>query len=116
MSIDTREERLARRIADLYTNDRQFADGRPSDAISAAIDQPERRADRTLRTRRHPTARAAPPPGPAHDSHQCCQSAHDSRRRPTEDPPPARVKDSINSDKPTGTPSITMTDTSARRN
>ena len=29
--------------------------------------------------------------------------------------PPARVKDSISSDKPTGTPSINMTRTSARR-
>ena len=40
MSTDTREERLARRIADLYANDRQFADARPSEAITAAINKP----------------------------------------------------------------------------
>jgi fatty acid CoA ligase FadD9 len=40
MSTDTREERLARRVADLYATDRQFADARPSEAITAAIDQP----------------------------------------------------------------------------
>ena len=39
-SAQDRETRLAHRIADLYANDSQFADARPSDAISAAIDQP----------------------------------------------------------------------------
>jgi fatty acid CoA ligase FadD9 len=40
MSTDTREERLARRIADLYETDQQFADARPSDQVNAAVDQP----------------------------------------------------------------------------
>jgi hypothetical protein len=40
MSTDTREERLARRVADLYATDQQFADARPSEALTAAIDQP----------------------------------------------------------------------------
>ncbi len=50
MSTDTREERLARRIADLYANDRQFADARPSEAITAAIDQPGLRLPQIVRT------------------------------------------------------------------
>jgi len=50
MSTDTREERLARRIADLYANDRQFADARPSEAISAAIGQPGLRLPQIVRT------------------------------------------------------------------
>mgnify|MGYP001171439884 FL=1 len=40
MSTDTREDRLARRIADLYATDPQFAAAAPDDAISHAIDQP----------------------------------------------------------------------------
>ncbi|MGH3583599.1 MAG: hypothetical protein ACRDUB_18565, partial [Mycobacterium sp.] len=32
MSTETREERLMRRIIDLYLNDQQFADARPSEA------------------------------------------------------------------------------------
>jgi fatty acid CoA ligase FadD9 len=40
MSTDPRESRLARRIADLYATDPQFAAARPDEAISAAIDQP----------------------------------------------------------------------------
>ena len=39
MSIDTREERLARRIEDLYASDPQFAGARPSDEVNAAVDQ-----------------------------------------------------------------------------
>ena len=50
MSTDTREERLARRIADLYANDQQFADARPSAAITAAIDQPGLRLPQIVRT------------------------------------------------------------------
>ena len=50
MSTDTREERLARRIADLYANDRQFADARPSEAISAAIERPGLRLPQIVRT------------------------------------------------------------------
>jgi fatty acid CoA ligase FadD9 len=42
MSADTREERLARRIADLYETDQQFADARPDTAISRAISEPQR--------------------------------------------------------------------------
>src|SRR6476646_386688 len=50
MSTDTREERLERRIADLYAYARQFADARPSEAISAAIDQPGLRLPQIVRT------------------------------------------------------------------
>ena len=50
MSVDSREERLARRIADLYATDQQFADARPSEAITAAIDQPGLRLSQLVRT------------------------------------------------------------------
>src|SRR5690242_13992974 len=40
MSNETREERLERRLADLYANDPQFAAARPDQAISAAVDRP----------------------------------------------------------------------------
>src|SRR6201998_4243498 len=40
MPTDPRESRLARRIADLYATDPQFAAARPDETISAAIDQP----------------------------------------------------------------------------
>jgi fatty acid CoA ligase FadD9 len=50
MGTDTREERRARRIADLYATDQQFADTRPSDAIAAAIAQPGLRLPQLLRT------------------------------------------------------------------
>jgi fatty acid CoA ligase FadD9 len=46
----TREERLACRIADLYATDQQFADARPSEALSAAIGQPGLRLPQLLRT------------------------------------------------------------------
>ncbi|BDX29644.1 oxidoreductase [Mycobacterium antarcticum] len=36
MSIETRDARLQRRIADLYSNDAQFAAAKPDDAVSAA--------------------------------------------------------------------------------
>jgi fatty acid CoA ligase FadD9 len=35
------DQRLARRIADLYATDQQFADARPNEAITAAINGPE---------------------------------------------------------------------------
>ena len=44
------EERLARRIADLYATDPQFADARPIEAISAAIEQPGLRLQQIVRT------------------------------------------------------------------
>ena len=50
MSTDTREERLARRIADLYATDQQFAEARPSEAITAAINQPGLRLPQLVRT------------------------------------------------------------------
>ncbi len=50
MSVDTREERLARRVADLYATDQQFADARPSEAITAAIDQTGLRLPQLVRT------------------------------------------------------------------
>ncbi|HEV7420143.1 MAG TPA: AMP-binding protein, partial [Mycobacterium sp.] len=37
---DTREARLERRIADLYSNDAQFAAATPDEAVSAAADRP----------------------------------------------------------------------------
>src|SRR3954470_4916505 len=39
MPTDPREERLTRRIADLYATDAQFADARPIEALTAAIEQ-----------------------------------------------------------------------------
>ena len=50
MSTDPREERLERRITALYAGDRQFADARPNDAISAAIEQPGLRLPQIVRT------------------------------------------------------------------
>ena len=50
MSIATREERLARRVADLYATDQQFADARPSDAVTSAIEQPGLRLPELVRT------------------------------------------------------------------
>ncbi|MFN6553883.1 carboxylic acid reductase [Mycolicibacterium septicum] len=43
MTTETREDRLQRRIATLYETDAQFADARPSDAVNAAVAQPELR-------------------------------------------------------------------------
>jgi fatty acid CoA ligase FadD9 len=40
LPTDSREERLERRIAELYSTDMQFADARPSAAVSEAIEQP----------------------------------------------------------------------------
>ena len=40
MSTDTREERLERRISDLYATDQQFADARPSEAIARRSKRP----------------------------------------------------------------------------
>lgn len=50
MSTDTREERLARRIADLHTNDRQFAAAVPDEAVTAAIEDPNLRLPQIIRT------------------------------------------------------------------
>ena len=50
MSVGTREERLARRIGDLYATDQQFADARPSASISAAIERPGLRLPQIVRT------------------------------------------------------------------
>jgi fatty acid CoA ligase FadD9 len=50
MSTESREERLVSRIEDLYANDPQFADARPSDAITAAVDQPGLRLPHIIRT------------------------------------------------------------------
>ncbi|MGW4095854.1 carboxylic acid reductase [Mycobacterium sp. NPDC004974] len=43
MTTETREDRLQRRIAHLYDTDSQFAGARPSDAVNAAVAQPELR-------------------------------------------------------------------------
>jgi fatty acid CoA ligase FadD9 len=50
MSTDTYEERLARRIQKLYATDAQFADARPDEAISAAINRPGLRLPELVRT------------------------------------------------------------------
>ena len=50
MTTDPREERRQRRIADLYATDQQFADARPSQAISAVIDRPELRLPQIVQT------------------------------------------------------------------
>jgi len=50
MSTDSREERLARRVADLYSTDTQFADARPIEALTAAIEQPGLRLPRIMST------------------------------------------------------------------
>jgi fatty acid CoA ligase FadD9 len=50
MSTDAHEERLARRVADLYATDQQFADARPSEAITAAIEQPGLRLPQLVQT------------------------------------------------------------------
>jgi fatty acid CoA ligase FadD9 len=50
MSTNTREQRLARRIADLYATDVQFAAARPIEALTAAIEQPGLRLPRIIST------------------------------------------------------------------
>ncbi|MBU8809537.1 carboxylic acid reductase [Mycolicibacterium goodii] len=50
MSIDPRQERLAHRIAELYAIDTQFADARPIDAVTAAIEQPQMRLHQIIGT------------------------------------------------------------------
>lgn len=50
MSTDTREERLARRIADLTATDPQFAAAKPDPAVSQAIENPELSPDAVVRT------------------------------------------------------------------
>ncbi|HEV7852326.1 MAG TPA: AMP-binding protein, partial [Mycobacterium sp.] len=50
MSTDPREERLARRITGLYATDPQFADARPIEALTAAIEQPALRLTGIVRT------------------------------------------------------------------
>jgi len=50
MPTDPREERLARRVADLYATDAQFADARPMEALTAAIEQPGLRLPRIMST------------------------------------------------------------------
>src|SRR3954470_12921220 len=50
MSTVTREERLARRLSDLYTHGRQSADARPSEAVARAIESPELRLPQIIQT------------------------------------------------------------------
>ena len=50
MSTEYREERLARRVADLYAADVQFAVARPIEALTAAIEQPGLRLSRIMST------------------------------------------------------------------
>ncbi len=50
MSTDSREARLERRIAHLYTTDEQFAAAKPDGAVSAAAGKPELRLPDVVRT------------------------------------------------------------------
>jgi fatty acid CoA ligase FadD9 len=50
MSTDTREARLERRIADLYSDDEQFAAAKPDDAVSEAASRPGLRLPEVVRT------------------------------------------------------------------
>ena len=50
MSAESREERLARRIAELSANDAEFAAVRPSEAVAAAAQQPALRLPQTIQT------------------------------------------------------------------
>jgi fatty acid CoA ligase FadD9 len=50
MSTENRDQRLVRRLADLYATDQQFADARPNEAITAAINQPGVRMPELVRT------------------------------------------------------------------
>jgi fatty acid CoA ligase FadD9 len=50
MSTGNRDERLARRMADLCATDPQFANARPNEAITAAINQPGVRMPELVRT------------------------------------------------------------------
>lgn len=50
MSLDTRDERLERRIADLKARDPQFAGAIPDDAISAFIERPDLRLAQIVQT------------------------------------------------------------------
>ena len=81
MPTETRDERLARRIADLHATDPEFAAATPDDAISVAIDQPGvrlpeiighrarrvRRAARTGTTRRATSSPIRRPAAPSAD-------------------------------------------------
>ncbi|WP_319448352.1 MULTISPECIES: carboxylic acid reductase [unclassified Mycobacterium] len=49
MSSNTREARLARRVADLYANDQQFAAGKPDQAVADAANQPDLRLPEVVR-------------------------------------------------------------------
>lgn len=50
MSTDMRDRRVARRIAELYATNQQFADTRPSEAFTAPIEQPGLRLPQIVRT------------------------------------------------------------------
>ncbi len=50
MSTVTREERLSRRISDLYATDQQFADARPSETVARAIEAPELQLPQVVQT------------------------------------------------------------------
>lgn len=48
MSVDTRESRLERRIAELYATDEQFAAARPDVAVTAEVERAGRRSARVV--------------------------------------------------------------------
>ena len=50
MSTETREARLERRVADLYSDDEQFAAAKPDPAVSDAAGQPDLRLPDVVRT------------------------------------------------------------------
>ena len=80
MSIDNRDERLERRIADLYASDPQFAAAAPDDAVSSAIaatrPQARRPGPNRLRRLRRP---ARPRPARRRVRHRPRQRPHHRR-------------------------------------
>jgi fatty acid CoA ligase FadD9 len=50
MSTDTREQRLERRMTDLYATDQQFADARPSQTVAEAIEAAELQLPQIVQT------------------------------------------------------------------
>ena len=76
MPIDTRDERLERRIANLLATDPQFAAASPDEAISAAVERPELRLAASRRDRLRRLREAPRPRRPSR------RVAHRPRHRP----------------------------------
>ena len=87
MSTDPREERLARRIADLYATDPQFAAAGPIEAVIAAVERPGLRSA-AGRPHRHGGLRGAAGARPAR-----CRVRHRPGDRPHDCRTAAPVRD-----------------------